>query len=254
MPSQLPVGIFDSGLGGVSVLRDMAAMAPNETFIYYGDDKNAPYGTRPQEEILRLASAVTDTLLARNIKALVIACNTATSAAAAHLRAVLSIPVVGMEPALKPAALSAHGGRVLVLATPATLRQEKFQILYRQYGDNALVCPCPGLMEFVERLELDSPALDDYLEKILLPYRGETIDSAVLGCTHYVFLKTAIARHLPGVPLIDGNAGTARQLMRLLERGDLLSPGPGSVEFLTSGDPEIYLPRMRALFELPPSA
>ena len=246
-----PIGVFDSGLGGVSVLRDLARLMPNERFVYYGDDRNAPYGTKPKEEICRLATGVADLLVGMGVKALVIACNTATSAAAQTLRAKLTIPVVGMEPALKPAALSLHGGRALVLATPATLRQEKFQALYERYGENALVCPCPGLMDFVERMELDSPALDEYLTEILASYRGETIDSAVLGCTHYVFLKKAIGRHLPGVPLMDGNLGTARQLRRLLERGGLLADGPGGVEFMTSGQAEEYIPRMRALFALP---
>jgi len=247
----LPVGVFDSGLGGISVLRDLVSMAPNERFLYYGDNLNAPYGTRTEDDIRELALDAAKTLLHIGVKALVIACNTATSAAAQTLRERLSIPVVGMEPALKPATLSLRGGRALVLATPATLRQAKFQKLYARYGHGALVCPCAGLMDFVERMELDTPALHGYLDELLAPFRRYTIDAVVLGCTHYVFLRNAIASHLPGVPLIDGNAGTARQLIRLLEKDDLLGDGPGSVEFMTSGPEEDFLPRMKSLFFLP---
>ena len=247
-----PIGVFDSGVGGVSVLRDMVRMLPKEKFIYYGDNKNAPYGTRSEEEIRALAMNVTGKLLESGIKALVVACNTATSAAIIQLREKLSIPVVGMEPALKPASKLWHGGRVLVLATPATLRQNKFQHLYELYGQNAVIQPCAGLMEFAERGEMEGEGIDAYLAECLEAYRGTQIDSAVLGCTHYVFLKKAIAKALPGVPLVDGNDGTARRLEFLLnERGLLRQTGEGSVTFLTSGEESVYLPRMKMLFNTP---
>lgn len=249
MKNERAIGIFDSGVGGVSVLRDMARLLPHERFVYYGDNLNAPYGVKSEEEIRTLAMNVADVLLALNIKALVVACNTATSAAIVQLRERLSMPVIGMEPALKPAAQMCHGGQVLVLATPATLRQNKFQNLYEQYGQNAIIQPCAGLMEFAERGELEGEDIERYLSELFAPYRDVQLDAAVLGCTHYVFLKKAISKALPGVPLVDGNDGTARRLEYLLRENDLLrEDGEGGVEFMTSGDGATYLPLMEKLF------
>ncbi len=248
--STQPIGVFDSGVGGISVLRSLRVNLPDERFIYYGDNFNAPYGTRPEEEILALTLASVQALLARSVKALVIACNTATSAAVGDLRASLKLPIIGMEPALKPAARASDGGRILVMATPATLRQKKFQELMRQYGDRAEMVPCPGLMEFVERGEIDSPALDEYLKERFAPF--DDVDAIVLGCTHYVFLRRAIHKAMPGALLFDGNEGTARRLQDVLGAEDLLNPeGPGSVEFITTGDPEVFLPIFQMLYELP---
>ncbi|MBE5792793.1 MAG: glutamate racemase [Clostridiales bacterium] len=244
-----PIGVFDSGLGGVSVLRNMHALLPKEDFIYFGDDKNAPYGTKTEEEILRLAVNDANFLLQKNVKAIVIACNTATSAAAAHLRQTLSIPVIGMEPALKPASLARKNGYIGVLATPATLKQKKFQLLYEKYGSHALPIPCPGLMEYAERGILEGEEIDLFLNELLKPYRNVPLDSAVLGCTHYVFLKGAIQKALVGVELFDGNEGTARQLKRVLEeRNWLKDEGEGSVSMHTSGDEAHILPLMQSLF------
>lgn len=252
MNSNSPIGIFDSGVGGVSVLRDMARLLPHERFIYYGDNLNAPYGVKQEEEIRTLAMHVADVLLGYDVKALVVACNTATSAAVNQLRAKLDIPVIGMEPALKPASQMCHGGKVLVLATPATLRQNKFQHLNELYGQNAVIQPCGGLMEFAEAGMLEGDEIDRYLDECFAPYRGVQLDAAVLGCTHYVFLKRAIGKALPGVPLVDGNEGTARRLRYLLREGNMLrESGEGSVCFMTSGDEKVYLPLMKRLFELP---
>jgi glutamate racemase len=199
---------------------------------------------------LALTMGIVEALLARGVKALVIACNTATSAAAQDLRARLTLPIIGMEPALKPAALKSDG-RILVMATPATLRQKKFQALMRHYGDRAEMVPCPGLMEFVERGEVDSPALDEYLRERFAPYPDA--DAIVLGCTHYVFLRRAILKAMPGALLFDGNEGTARRLQDVLGAEGLLNPeGPGSVEFITTGDPDVFLPIFHMLYELPP--
>lgn len=252
MKNDRPIGIFDSGVGGVSVLRDMVRMLPHERFVYYGDNLNAPYGVRKEEEIRTLAMHVADVLLSFDVKALVVACNTATSAAVAQMRERLDIPVVGMEPALKPASQMWHGGKVLVLATPATLRQNKFQRLNELYGQNAIIQPCAGLMEFAEAGKLEGEEIDSYLKECFAPYRDMQLDAAVLGCTHYVFLKRAIQKALPGVPLVDGNEGTARRLQYLLREGNMLrESGEGSVTFMTSGDEEVYLPLMKKLFELP---
>lgn len=230
-----PVGVFDSGIGGISTLREMIRELPDERFIYFGDTANAPYGTKKTEEVIACVRGVVDQLLEKQIKALVIACNTATGAAAATLRKELSIPVVGMEPALKPASKIRKSGSVLVLATPLTLHQEKFENLMKLYGQGAVKVPCPGLMELVEAD--DGPGALRYLQDLFTRYPVDKVDAVVLGCTHYVFLKDMIRGLLPDrIAITDGNAGTARQLRRVLEREGLLNEeGPGSVELETSG-------------------
>ena len=242
-----PVGVFDSGVGGISVLRDLRALMPDEDFIYFGDGANAPYGEKSSDEIRVLAWNVVEKLLDRGIKALVIACNTATAAAAPLIRERLDMPVVAMEPALKPASACAHGGKVVVMATPLTLSLDKFKRLMSEYGRDALPMPCPGLMDMVERGVVDGPEMDEYLAGVREKIGDVRVDAVVLGCTHYVFLRTAVERAFPGAQVIDGNGGTARQLKRLLEERGLArgeSGRVGSVELITSGDPsEIELMR-----------
>ena len=244
-----PIGIFDSGVGGISTLREMIRELPDERFIYFGDTANAPYGTRSTEEVIVCVRNVVGRLLKKNIKALVIACNTATGAAAATLRRELSIPVVGMEPALKPASKIRKDGSVLVLATPLTLQQEKFENLMKQYGEGAVKVPCPGLMELVEAEDADGARR--YLQELFSRYPEDRVDAVVLGCTHYVFLKDMIRELLPErIAITDGNAGTARQLRRVLAQDGLLNTeGPGSVELETSGR-EKDLVLMRKLLNL----
>lgn len=249
MSDARPIGVFDSGVGGVSVLRELVRQLPRERFIYYGDNKNAPYGTRSEEEIRALSLDVAKWLLSRDVKAMLVACNTATSAAIQTLRERLSIPVVGMEPALKPAYELHADGKILVLATPATLRQAKFHRLYERYGEHAVALPCPELVEFVESGRCEGDEIDAYLARRFAEVRGEKLAAAVLGCTHFSFLKKALGRALPGVPLLDGNEGSARRLEYLLrENGTLREDGEGSVEFFTSGDEDVFLPLMRRLF------
>ena len=249
MSDARPIGVFDSGVGGVSVLRELVRQLPRERFIYYGDNKNAPYGTRSEEEIRALSLDVAKWLLGRDIKAMLVACNTATSAAIQTLRERLSIPVVGMEPALKPAYELHAEGKILVLATPATLRQAKFHRLYARYGEHAVALPCPELVEFVESGRCEGDEIDAYLARRFEAVRGEKLAAAVLGCTHFIFLTRALAKALPGVPLLDGNEGSARRLEYLLrENGTLCEEGEGSVEFHTSGDEDVFLPLMRRLF------
>ena len=249
MSDARPIGVFDSGVGGVSVLRDLVRLLPRERFIYYGDNKNAPYGTRSEEEIRALSLDVANWLLSRDVKAMLVACNTATSAAIQTLRERLSIPVVGMEPALKPAYELHADGKILVLATPATLRQAKFHRLYERYVEHAVALPCPELVEFVESGRCEGDEIDAYLARRFADVQGEKLAAAVLGCTHFSFLKKALGRALPGVPLLDGNEGSARRLEYLLrENGTLREDGEGSVEFFTSGDEDVFLPLMRRLF------
>ena len=232
---QDPVGIFDSGVGGISALLAMRRLLPMETFIYYGDTKNAPYGTKDSAEVTACVRHVVEELLRRRIKALVIACNTATGAAAATLRRELDIPVIGMEPALKPASEIRKDGRILVLATPLTLHTEKFDRLMEKYGEGAEKVPCDGLMELVENE--DAAGSEQYLRQLFSRYDMNRVDAIVLGCTHYVFLKDMIRSMIPAHTVItEGSDGTARQLKRVLQRNNLLNEeGPGRVILETSG-------------------
>lgn len=252
MPSRdAPVGVFDSGHGGISVLRELIHRMPNEDFLYFGDSANAPYGTRETADVRRLTFAAARRLLDRGCKALVVACNTATSAAIDDLRAAYpALPVVGIEPALKPAVL-AHD-HVLVLATEMTLREEKFRRLLASYGGRAQIyqTPAPGIVEAVEAGDVDGPRLSAYLDRLLAPYRQVPIDAVVLGCTHFPFVREAILRSL-GHPaaLYDGGPGTARETCRRLEAAGLRSgrPGPGRVE-LTNSRPEAVAVSERLLY------
>ena len=245
------IGFFDSGVGGVSVLHTARRLLPNEHFLYYGDNGHAPYGPKPLEEIRRLSAESVGVLLDRGVKAVVIACNTATSAYAEILRAELELPVIGMEPALKPAQEARHGGEILVLATQATLTLPKFQRLMKRYGDHVIPVAGHGLVELVEAGKADSPETEAALRELLGKYVGRSIDSVVLGCTHYPFLAGAIQRMFPEAELFDGRTGTCMQLKHLLEAGGLCTRGTeGSVEFLTSGDASTIALMRRLMAEL----
>ena len=242
------IGVFDSGVGGISVLKDLVELLPHENFLFYGDSRHAPYGEKTIEEVNNLASNVANYLVSCGVKAIVIACNTATSTTANQLRASYGIPVVGVEPALKPAAIAEKHGRVLVMATPITLELDKFQQLARKYSRHTEVVPvpCPGLAERIEHGNLDADDLHELLEGFLGQYKGE-VDGVVLGCTHYVFIKEQIRRVLGDVPLFDGGKGTARELERQLKGKGLLSENtePGTVVFRSSED----APEELALYE-----
>lgn len=241
----LPIGVFDSGVGGVSVLRELVALMPNENYIYFGDSANAPYGTKTLEQVVELVYHDAKYLYDTGIKALVVACNTATSAGIRLLREKYTdIPVIGIEPALKPAVLSAEHPTVLVMATPMTVREGKFKQLMQRFETEAeiLPLPCPGLMEFVERGELESEALEAYLRNLFAPY--EKVDAVVLGCTHYPFLQGMIQKVLgENVKLFDGGAGTARETRHQLEEKKLLNPSEeqGKVVFENSAKDVVLL-------------
>ncbi len=250
MNAENPIGVFDSGVGGISVLAELERELPHEHFIYYGDTLHAPYGTKTPEEVMTCVRRVMSELIARDVKAVVIACNTATSVAAATLRQEMTLPIIGMEPALKPASLIRHGGAILVLATPVTLSLPKFQSLMKRYGEGAIPLPCPGLMDLVE--QKDFAEAKHYLQQALSAYDLTTVDAIVLGCTHYVFLRPLLRELLPDhVQVMDGNSGTAKQLRRVLESQDLLRrDGDGSVVLLTSSPKETDHVRMVELLTL----
>ena len=243
-----PIGVFDSGVGGIGTLAALRRELPEEKFLFYGDTANAPYGTKSRDEVMGCINRIMEHLLAQDVKAVVIACNTATAVAAAELRARYDLPIIGIEPALKPASEVRKDGSILVLATPMTLKLEKFRALYARYGEGAIPLPCPGLMELVEREANDEARR--YLLELLSPYDLTKVDAVVLGCTHYVFLRPLLKEILPaGVSVLDGNEGTARQLRRVLTAKELLSDGPGSVTLETSGNPALVLPVMKRLLE-----
>ena len=247
-----PIGVLDSGLGGISVLGEMLKQLPRENYMYYGDTLHIPYGDKPPEEVLAYTHAAVDELIARGCKAIVIACNTATSVAAGALRQELQLPIIGMEPALKPASLLPGDGLVLVMATKVTLTLPKFQALMALYGEHAVPVPCSGLMECVEAGDLHGERVRALLTDILAPYRDKPVKAVVLGCTHYVFLRQTIASFFPmQTKLIDGNEGTVRQLFHRLQAQDLLSQsGKGQVTFLSSQKDAETLRRMQAMLAL----
>lgn len=241
------VGVFDSGVGGISVLGELLRCLPNERFIYYGDSANAPYGSKTVDEVRELSLKIADYLIIqRGVKALVVACNTATSAAVKLLRREFSIPIIGMEPALKPAVAMARGGKVVVMATPMTIKEQKFQDLLFRYGKEAQVfsLPCPGLVELIEAGETEGERINSYLKGLFGSFQLGEVDVVVLGCTHYVFIKEAVAAFFQGrAAVIDGNRGTANQVKRVLEEKGLLSRGKNRplaerVELVTSGTAE----------------
>ena len=228
----LPIGVFDSGLGGISVLKELMALMPEEHYLYFGDSANAPYGTRPTEEIRALTMAAAHQLMDRGCKALVVACNTATAAAITQIRqAYPDRIVIGIEPALKVAADHFPGGEIGVMATPATLREEKFDHLLHRFTENCHVTkiPAPGLVELVERGMAVSEETEKLLTPMLSPYYGK-LDAVVLGCTHYPFAATVIGKLLgENTALLHGGEGTARETRRRLEKANLLHDGEGHV-------------------------
>ncbi len=235
----LPVAVIDSGVGGTSVLAALVKQMPHERFLYFGDSQNAPYGEKSREQVLKITRQNLKMLQAVGIKALVIACNTATGAAAATLREENpALPIIGIEPALKPASLIGERPRILVMATPLTLIQEKFRTLAAGISEKAEIIPlpCPGLVGLIERGILEGEELDSLLDSLFFPYRSTTIDAVVLGCTHYPHIRERIMAHLPsGIPIFDGGEGTARQTERRLAEKQLLRKrGDGSVSFQSS--------------------
>ncbi|MBR0411788.1 MAG: glutamate racemase [Eubacterium sp.] len=240
-----PVAVFDSGMGGISVLKEMVRLMPEEDFIYFGDSANAPYGVRPVEEVRKLTiDHISYFVEKKSAKAVAVACNTATSAAVRDLREMYpELPLVGVEPAIKPAVNSCDNPRILVMATPRTLAEEKFLNLEHIYEQKAAIfpLPCPGLMEFVEEGKLEGEELENYLHSIMDPWLSEELTGIVLGCTHYPFVKKAIQKVAgPGVEIFDGSLGTARELARRIRAAGLnqSEDHKGSVTFLnSSGDP-----------------
>ncbi|MDP4144556.1 MAG: glutamate racemase [Bacillota bacterium] len=234
-----PIGFLDSGVGGISVLREAIKLLPNENYIYYGDSKNAPYGTKSVEEVKKLTISVVDILLAKGAKAVVVACNTATSAAITELRkSYTDVPIIGIEPALKPAVELNREGNIIIMATPMTLAESKFNNLMKKYGARSQIVPlpCPGLVELIENGELEGDEINNYLADKLSQFLSDKIAAIVLGCTHYPFIRTEISKIADGVPIIEGSLGTIKQLNRQLLSAGLIndSTEKGTIEIINS--------------------
>ena len=250
-----PVGFFDSGIGGASVLKVALSKLPNENYIYYGDDGNAPYGDRSAADIEQLTLACMDRLSDLGVKAIVIACNTATATCIGEVRQHLFIPVVSVEPAIKPACEVPGHGKVLMLATAATTMLERYHALVARMPEPERVVSvaCPGLVERIERGLLKPGDFDDLLDDRLSFLHGQRVDAIVLGCTHYIFIDEAISvyakAHFTGAcRLFDGNAATVRQLSRILEvNGIANGVGNAAVEYHTSGERGLLEPLFRSL-------
>ena len=241
MADNSPVGVFDSGVGGISVLKELVKIMPNENYIYFGDSANAPYGTKTLEEIKELTVKNAKLLKDKGVKAIVIACNTATSAGAKAVREMLDIPVVGIEPALKPAALMCKNPKIAVMATPLTLKLEKFANLMDKFDEDAEIYPieCPDIVKFVEQGICEGREIEKCIEKYFDSVKHINLDAIVLGCTHYPFVKSVISKVVgENVKLFDGGEGTAKELSRRLKENNLLTDRTqkGNVEFINSTD------------------
>lgn len=247
------IAVFDSGLGGLSVLRHLRRRMPGERFLYYGDSAHAPYGTRSREDVEALTLRAADQLMGRGLKALVVACNTATSAAIATLRAKYpELIVVGIEPALKLAADRFPGGRIGVMATPVTLREEKFCHLLSHFAATCQVykIPAPQLVPLIEEGRVDTPIMEQTLHGLLDPF-ADKMDALVLGCTHFPFASHAMERMLgPKVAVLDGGDGTAREALHRLEAADLLEHGAGQLILENSLGTQEIIQRSRRMLGL----
>jgi glutamate racemase len=239
---EAPIGVFDSGVGGLSVLAEIQRLLPDETLLYVADCGNVPYGEKTPEFIRERCSVMAHFFQQQGAKALVLACNTATVAGVADLRRDYPHwPIVGMEPAVKPAAAATRSGVVGVLATTGTLQSAKFAALLDRFATDVRVItqPCPGLVELIEDGDLHSPVLRKLLLGYVQPLLDAGCDTIILGCTHYPFLKPLLKQMIPtNIILIDTGAAVARQLQRLLAERELLATGPArAAQFWTSADP-----------------
>jgi glutamate racemase len=246
------IGIFDSGMGGLTVLEKAIEFLPNEDFVYFGDSKNAPYGIKSKEKVIDLSDKICKIFIKEyHVDAIVIACNTATSAAAEILREKYNIPIIGMEPAIKPAIENNNGGNIIVLATEMTLKEKKFNDLIKKFNyDNIIIKkPCTKLVKLIENIEFDKSMLnliiDDCLENI------ENIESIVLGCTHFVFIKDFLEKKFNNnIKIYDGNDGTILNLKKILENNGLLNNNnyKGKIIIINSAEKEI-LEKSKKLFD-----
>jgi glutamate racemase len=247
-----PVGVFDSGVGGLSVLREIARQMPHEDILYFADSAHCPYGLHPIAEVRALSTAATEFLVKQGAKLVVVACNTASAAALHHLRADFDVPIVGMEPAVKPAAERTSVQKIGVLATQVTFQGELFARLMERFavGIDVYTQVCPGLVERIEAGQVNDPQTESLLRRCLIPMLDAGVDALVLGCTHYPFVRDIIERVVgPGVEVIDPAPAVARQTARVLDREGLANDShhQGRVTFYTSGEAAIMAAQIERL-------
>jgi glutamate racemase len=236
----MSVAVFDSGLGGLTVLRALRERLPHEDYFYFADTRHLPYGDKPEVFLRERGVLIANALAERGAKALVIACNTATAVAAEAIRAATALPIVALEPGVKPAASLTRSGVVGVLATTRTLHSERFQRLVGNHAGHVRVVAqaCPGLADAIETEGPGSARVEALLDRYVAPLAEAGADVVVLGCTHYPWVAAAIAARLPaGCHLLDTGEAVARQLERLLVAGNLLGGGSGRLAVATSGAP-----------------
>lgn len=252
-----PIGVFDSGLGGISVLRALVREMPNENYLYFGDSANAPYGTKTLEEVRTLTISGFEYLLQKGVKAVVVACNTATSAAVRYLREHYPEEIIiGIEPAIKPATAVCDKPNIIAMATPMTLKEEKFHALMDRYKDcaNITPLPCPGLVEFVEDGKVGTEEFLQFMRELFEPFQHQKIDAVVLGCTHYPFAVNEIRQVLgEHVKLFDGAWGTARETKRRIKAAGLQTDSKlqGSITYENSAMSDKRMATCELLFGLP---
>lgn len=249
----MSIGVFDSGIGGLTVLKEALRLLPHEDYLYYADTKHVPYGTKPKDEVRGYIFDAVDFIAGHGVEALVVACNTATSIAINDLRKRHSFPIIGMEPAVKPAVEKVDDRRVLVLATPITVREKKLHDLVERLDSEDIVDlhALPGLVEFAERFDFDDKTVLPYLLDEFSGYNLKEYGAVVLGCTHFVFFRKHFEAILPkGVDIIDGNLGTVNRLKSLLEIRGLSREGKGRIEFYCSGEKQEDSSKYRRYLDL----
>lgn len=246
-----PVGVFDSGVGGLSVLRHLQRLAPHERLIYLADTAFFPYGPRPPAEVRKRAFAIADRLLLSEAKLIVVACNTASAAAIRDLRDAFPVPFVGMVPGVKPAALTSRSGRVAILATPGTLDGDLYARVVEEFGRGTQVVAVPGhgLAELVEAGQAGTPAARDAVRDALARDVTAGADTIVLGCTHYHFLEADIRTAFPGIAIVDTSEAVARRAVQVLAEMDLEAPPSqsGSLDLIVTGDRAAFRESMTRL-------
>ena len=259
----MKIAFFDSGMGGLSVLHHAMKVLPHEQFVFYADEDNVPYGTKTKEQVQDYVDKAFRFLLKQDVKAIVVACNTATSVAVAKMRSLYDVPIIGMEPAAKKALDMDGTKRVLVTATPITVKGRKMELLIEKVDKDHLVdrLALPELVTFAERQEFNSPAVTDYLKEQLVPFDFANYSALVLGCTHFNYFKDTMRQLLPeNVQFVDGNEGTVRELIRRLRERNQLEEQTPAVEYFYSGrrvtdDSEIkhlekYLSRLEQMYRI----
>lgn len=233
-----PIGVFDSGIGGLTVLNKIIKILPNEKYIYYADTDNVPYGTKPKEEVKKYIDKAIDFLISKNVKAIVIACNTATSIAVKELREKYNIPIIGIEPAVKPAVENRGERRVLIMATPTTIKEEKLKHLLEKLNAKEYVdlIGMPKLVEFAENGDFESEQVEKYIKEQLKEYNLDEYSEIVLGCTHFPFFKKTLSKFFSKeTQIIDGSNGVANRLKYILQKENLLGNNNLNIKFYYSG-------------------